>query len=124
MNTKVAIHGDNVVFEVSGIHKVLSFKRTMTVALAHVKSVSTERAGWGPSKHFRILGSFLPGVVKDGRFVTRGGLIFSEMRHPDRCVTLALNSERYKQIIFEVADKESVAKMIRDAVARQRAGLA
>jgi hypothetical protein len=114
----VTIKGDKVVFELHGIDKILAIKSTMTVPLKHITSVSTEKVHWKPFRQLRLAGSFMPGVVKDGRYLTSDGLMFFEMRHTNKCITVTLDNETYRKIIFEVDDKESIAKMINDAIAK------
>ncbi len=116
----VTINGDKVVFELHGIDKILAIKSSITVPLRHIKSVSTEKVDWKPLKHLKVAGSFMPGVVKDGRYLTSDGLMFFEMRHTNKCVTVILDNETYGKIIFEVDGKESIAKMINDAIAKQK----
>jgi hypothetical protein len=116
----VTINGDKVVFELHGIDKILAIKSSITVPLRHIKSVSTEKVDWKPFKHLKVAGSFMPGVVKDGRYLTSDGLMFFEMRHTNKCITVTLDNEAYGNIIFEVDDKESIAKMINDAIAKQK----
>jgi hypothetical protein len=115
----VKIEGDKVVFELHGADRILAIKRTMAVPLRHVKSVSTETVGWKVTRHLRVMGSFMPGLVKDGRFLTSDGLMFFEMRHRDKCITVTLDNELYKKVIFEVDDKEAAARTISDAIAKQ-----
>jgi hypothetical protein len=117
---KVTINGDKIVFELHGIDKILAIKNSIIVPLSHIESVSTEKVGWKPLKHLRVAGSFMPGVVKDGRYLTSDGLVFFEMRHTNKCITVTLDNETYGKIIFEVDDKESVARMINDAIAKQQ----
>jgi hypothetical protein len=38
------------------------------------------------------------------------------MHDTKKCITVSLNNEKYKKIIFEVPDKEFAAKIIRDAI--------
>ena len=38
------------------------------------------------------------------------------MHDPDKCVTVSLDHERYKKIVFEVDDKEETAKKIVAAI--------
>jgi len=78
--------------------------------------VSTERVPWQPFKQMRVAGASLPGVVKDGRFLSSDGMMFFEMHDPDKCVTVNLDHERYRKIVFEVEDKEATAKQINDAL--------
>jgi len=116
----VTINGDKVVFELHGIDKILAIKSSITVPLRHIKSVSTEKVDWKPLKHLKVAGSFMPGVVKDGRYLTSDGLMFFEMRHTNKCITVILDNETYGKIIFEVDGKESIAKMTNDAIAKQK----
>ena len=120
MSGTVVINGDKVVFEVHGIDKILAIKTSITVPLSHIKSISTEKVDWKPFKHLKVAGSYMPGVVKDGRYLTSDGLVFFEMRHTNKCITVTLDNETYRKIIFEVGDKESVAIMINDAIAKQK----
>ena len=99
-----------------GIDEILSIKRTIKVPLKHVTSVSTERVTLKPKVQIKLVGARVPTVVKDGRFLTSEGMMFFEMHDPDKCVTVSLNHERYKKIVFEVEDKEAVAQKINEAI--------
>jgi hypothetical protein len=46
--------------------------------------------------------------------------MFFEMHHPDKCITVTLNHELYKKIIFEVEDKKNAAKIINEIINRDR----
>jgi hypothetical protein len=111
----VTIEGDQVVFELHGVDKFLAGKKRLAVPLEHIKSVSTENVNWGPFSHPQT-GSSIPSVVKDGSFRTSDGLTFFEMHHPDKCVTVTLEDEKYQKIIFEVDDKEATAELIKAAI--------
>jgi hypothetical protein len=112
----VTIEDGNLVFELNGVDEFLSIKRSISVPLQYVVSVSTERVPWQPFNQMKIAGASLPGVVKDGRFLSSNGIMFFEMHDPDKCVTVNLDHERYKKIVFEVEDKEATAKQINDAL--------
>lgn len=116
----VIVEGDQLVFEVSGVDEILSIKRRLAVPMDRVVSVSTEAVGWNPFRQLKVAGTDIPGVVKDGRYVTGDGLVFFEMHHTDRCITVTLDHETYKKVVFEVEDKEATAKLIEDALARRK----
>ena len=116
---KVRIENSDLVFELHGVDAILSIKRTIRVPLKHVTSISTERVTLKPKAQMRIVGARLPTIVKDGRFLTSDGMMFFEMHNPDKCITVSLNHETYKKIIFEVDDKEATAKEINDAIKSQ-----
>jgi hypothetical protein len=112
----VKIEDGNLIFELHGIDEILSIKRSISVPLKHVLSVSTAKVPWKPFKQLKIAGARLPGVVKDGRFLSSDGVMFFEMHDPNKCVTVSLDHEHYKTIVFEVEDKEETAKMINAAI--------
>ena len=117
----VSIENDEVVLELHGVDEILSIKRSMHIPLNKIVSVSTEEVSWGVFKTIKVAGTDLPGHYKDGRFyVPHEGLVFFEMHHPDKCITINLDHERYKQVIFEVDDKESAATLIRNAISNSQ----
>lgn len=116
MGGTVRIEGKALVLELTGVDEILSIKRSISVPLEHIVSVSTERVPWNPFQQLRVGGTNFPGVVKDGRYLTSDGMMFFEMHDPDKCITISLDHEHYKRIVFEVDDKDSAAKMINDAI--------
>lgn len=115
----IRIDKSDLVFELHGIDTILSIKRSIRVPIKHVTSVSTERVTLEPKFQMRLIGTRLPTVIKDGRFLTSKGMMFFEMHNPDKCITVSLNHEHYKKIVFEVDDKEAAAKKINDAIKLQ-----
>ena len=112
----IKIENGNLEFELHGVDEFLSIKRSITIPLDHVVSVSTEHVPWKPFKQLRIAGTSIPGVVKDGRFLSTKGVMFFEMHDPDKCITVNLDHEHYKKIVFEVEDKEAAAQEINEAL--------
>lgn len=116
MSGTVKIEGKNIIFEIHGADVILAIKRSITIPIEHVMSVSTDKVSWEPFQQLKVVGTGFPGIIKDGLYLSNDGLLFFEMHHPDKCITVTLNNEQYKKIIFEVQDKEYVAKIIRDAI--------
>jgi len=79
-----------------------------------------EHVNLKPKAQMRLVGARVPTIVKDGRFLTSEGLMFFEMHNPDKCITVTLNHEHYKKIVFEVDDKDETAKQINDAIGPKR----
>ncbi|MDE1769454.1 MAG: hypothetical protein KGI28_02730 [Thaumarchaeota archaeon] len=119
MSGTIKIEGKNLIFEIHGIDVILAIRKSITIPLEHVVSVSTDKVSWEPFQQLKVAGTSLPGVIKDGMFLSTDGLLFFEMHNTDKCITLSLNNEKYKKIIFEVEDKEFVAKTIRSALSRK-----
>jgi len=42
------------------------------------------------------------------------------MHDPESCITINLDHERYKKVVFEVEDKESAATMIENALSSEQ----
>ncbi len=118
MTGKISVENDNLVFTLTGVDRVLALKSKLTIPLKHVKSVSTAKADWNYFKMLKVAGTRIPELVVDGRFLSKEGLLFYEMHDPDKCITVELEDEKYKKVVFEVSDKENTAKMIQDAIDR------
>ncbi|MDE1816509.1 MAG: hypothetical protein KGI11_08130 [Thaumarchaeota archaeon] len=118
MSGTIRIDENNLVFEIHGIDTILSIRRTISVPLEHVTSVSTDKVPWQPFQQMKVAGTSIPGIIKDGMFLSSDGLLFFEMHDPDKCITVSLDHERFKKIIFEVQDKEDAAKKIQDGLAK------
>ena len=112
----VKIDDNNLVFEIHGVDVILAIRHTISVPLSHVASVTTDIVKWQPFQQLRVVGTSLPGVIKDGMFLSNEGLLFFEMHDPNKCITVSLKNEKFKKIIFEVHDKEHSAKDIQDAI--------
>ena len=98
----------------------MSLKRSISVPLEHVTSVSTEKFDEKWYKEIRLVGVRIPFVVKEGRMLTPDGLVFYEIHDPDKCVTVSLDHELYKKIVFEVEDKMATAELIRKAIQEKK----
>ena len=120
MTGKIDIENDNLVFTLTGIDKVLALKSKLAIPLNHVKSVSTEKADWNYFKMVKVMATRVPEIVADGTFVSKEGFLFYEMHDPDKCITVELENEKYKKVVFQVSDKESAAKIIQDALDKLR----
>ena len=116
MSGTIRIEGNNLVFEIHGIDIMLAIRKSITIPLEHVASVSTDKVPWEPFQQLRVAGTSLPGMIKDGMFLSKDGLLFFEMHDPNKCIAISLKNDKYKKIIFEVEDKESAAKTIHDAI--------
>ena len=116
MSGTVRIEGDTLVLELHGVDEILSIKRSIHIPLKHVVSVSTETIPWETFGVMKLVGANLPHVVKDGLFLSKEGRLFFEMHHPENCITISLDHETYKKIIFEVEDKESAAMLIENTI--------
>lgn len=96
--------------------ELLSMHGAFHLPYTHITSVST---GTVPQAWFRgfKIGTNIPGVKTAGTFITSEGTIFYDFHNPDRCLTLNLNHDTYRQVVVEVdADQDlgALAEAIRD----------
>ena len=119
MSGTVKIENDNLIFEIHGVDMILAIRRTISIPISHVVSVSTDAVKWQPFQQLKVAGTSIPGVIKDGMFLSNDGLLFFEMHDPNKCITVSLNHEKFKKIIFEVQDKEHATKVIQDALSKK-----
>src|SRR5256885_15923326 len=114
----IAVDGDQASFEVEGLDKLWALRSRLQLPLAHIVSVdaNTEQVGrWWNG--FKLLGTYVPGVLGAGTFYYQGELVFWDVHDPANAIILSLDHEHYKKLIIEVADPA-------DAIARLRSGIA
>jgi hypothetical protein len=61
----------------------------------------------------------VPGLFAAGTFYYHGELVFWDVRHLERTVIVSLDHERYKKLIIEVADPQSMVALL-NRTQRQR----
>ena len=80
--------------------KVWSLHRSFVIPLEHVREVKhgLPKSTWWEVK---MPGSFIPGVIKAGTFITRQGKEFwSVTRWGKQHITIELDHEKYRRIIL------------------------
>jgi hypothetical protein len=65
-----------------------------------------------------LVGTDVPGLFAAGTFYYHGELVFWDMHDPDKTIIVSLDHERYKKLIIEVADPETVAARLQTALQR------
>ncbi|MCL6559098.1 MAG: hypothetical protein K6U74_09905 [Firmicutes bacterium] len=115
----VAVTGDQVEIRLSILETVLTFHGTLHIPLRHIRSVSTdpvEHVWWTGVR----VGIGIPGA-SHGTFRTPNGLIFSDYRNGERCLSIELADEHYRRVIVEIdppQDKSQVQADIQRALAQ------
>jgi hypothetical protein len=118
VSATVSVHGSFAVVEPKGrMSKFAALKRKMRIPLASIRSVSTAHVPKNKIyMSIKVGGTALPPHFA-GRFYSPGtGLIFCALSNLDRCVILKLEGFRYREVIVQVDDKDTVAKEIRKAL--------
>ncbi|MBD1939018.1 hypothetical protein [Microcoleus sp. FACHB-68] len=82
-----------------------TLNKTFEIPLEHIEQVTNEEplSNWA---ELRAPGTFLPGVIKAGTYYTKQGKEFWYVTKDKNYLTLELNDEPYKRIIFTLDDNE------------------
>lgn len=67
------------------------------------------------------MGTNLPGVLAAGTFFSHGGLVFWDVRDPEKTVIVSLAHEHYKKLIIEVQDPAATASLLGGVTGRSDA---
>jgi hypothetical protein len=116
----VTLTADALVFEVEGLDRLWALRSRLEIPLTHVTDATFDPAEVGRWWHgWKLAGTDVPGLFAAGTFYYHGELVFWDVRDPARTIVVALNHERYKKLIVEVADPERVVADIRERLRRQ-----
>jgi hypothetical protein len=114
---QVKIDGDKASFEVEGWDKLWSLRSRLEIPLAHIKGARPDpdpAMGW--LEGLKLAGTDVPNLFKAGMFFQEGGLMFWDVRHPERAIVVDLDHERYRKLVIEVDDPKGISAMINDAL--------
>ena len=112
----VSVGAQALTVKFRGIHMFWTLKRRLDVPLNHVVDARMDPAFAASSPGWRLLGAELPGVVVAGRFISNGERAFWDLRNPTKAVVIELRGERYKRLVLEVDDPETVVEAIHRAL--------
>src|SRR3982751_156754 len=96
---EVTIDGDKAVFDVEGWHKLWSLRSRLQIPLAHIIGVRAEpdpAMGW--FEGLKIAGTDIPNAFRAGIFYQQGGLIFWDVSHPEKTISIDLEDEHFNKL--------------------------
>src|SRR5512142_776999 len=111
----IHLTADQVIVEIQGWHRLLSFRRGFQIPLTHVRGVTADPGAAGEPKGLRAPGTYVPGVLAVGTFYRDGERVFWDVRNPSRAVVIQLTDERYDRLVIEVADPRATVELIEPA---------
>lgn len=114
---RISIAGEKAVFEVEGVDKFWSLKSRIEVPLAHVTGVTIDpdaARGWWHG--FRMPGTQIPGLITAGTFYQHGRRVFYDVHDTDNTIVIALNHERYDQLVVEVSNPQIETQKLTSAI--------
>lgn len=103
----ISIADGMAVFDVQGMDKFWALKSQIRVPLVHITGVTIDpEAARGWWHGLRMPGTQIPGVITAGTFYQHGRRVFYDVHDTDNTIVIALNHEKFDQLIVEVADPE------------------
>lgn len=114
---QIELTPDRLIVRVTGIDRVLSMTSSLEIPLAHVTDaagdVEEARRLW---HGLRVGGVPIPGLLREGSFLSRGELVFWDVHDPARAVLISLRHEKYQRLVVGVDDPSETVSAIRGAV--------
>ena len=115
----VAVTNESLTVHVTGVDRILGFKSTITVPLAHVTEITQDATEAGKAFHgLRLPGTGIPGVLTAGSFLKTGEWTFWDVHDPDKAVIISLDHEHYSRLVVGVDDPGATVEAVRAALAR------
>ena len=117
----ITIENSIMSLKVEGSDRLWSLKSHLEIPLKHINEARTDieaASRWYDGR--KMGGTGIPGVFKAGTYLEKDGRMFWDVRHPEKAVIIGLLDERYKELIVEVEDPQSVVALINDAISRER----
>lgn len=99
--------------------EVLALHGSFEIPYTHIDEASSEApdSAAGFFKGVKI-GTNIPGVKTAGTFITASGTMFYDYTTGDRCLTLRLNHEHYREVVVEVDGDQDPSSLARSINAR------
>jgi hypothetical protein len=117
----VHVEGDRAVFEVEGFDRLWALRSRLEIPLAHILAVEANVDQVGRWWHgFKLMGTEVPGLLAAGTFYFHGELAFWDVHDPAKTIIVALDHERYKKLIVEVADPHETVDRLQAALTSAR----
>lgn len=110
-----------------GLARVVAVRNELRVPLAHVTDAypaPEQPQGWlHQLRQMHNSGTYIPGLVKSGTFMTVDGPVFYATHDLRRAVAIELEGERFRRLVVEPSPDESpaaCAERVRVAAAQVR----
>ncbi|MBC6988826.1 MULTISPECIES: hypothetical protein [Hymenobacter] len=110
---EVSREGEEIVFNVKGLHKLWAFKSRLQIPRQHILGARKDPEavkGWWHG--WRVPGTHIPGLLTAGTFLQDEKRIFWDVHHADKTVVIDLDHEDYNQLIIEVENPDEVVALL------------
>lgn len=122
---QIRIEGGELIVVLDGLARVVAVRHELRVPLAHVTDAypaPEQSRGWlHQLRQMHNAGTYIPGLVKAGTFMTVDGPVYYAAHDLRRAVAIELEGERFRRLMVEPAPDEApaaCADRIRQAAAQ------
>jgi hypothetical protein len=116
----VSIKGNDLVFEVQGVHKVLSFRSQLVIPLTHVRGATAHADVMEIPRGIRAPGTSIPGFIHAGTFHSQGDRMFWDVHDPTKAIVIELAHDDFARLVVEVEDPDATVGFIERALTSGR----
>ncbi|HEX4216416.1 MAG TPA: hypothetical protein VIA06_24115 [Candidatus Dormibacteraeota bacterium] len=114
---EIELTPDRLIVRVTGIDRILSMTSSLEIPLAHVTGADGDEEEARRIWHgLRVGGVPIPGLLREGSFLSHGELVFWDVHDPARAVVVSLRHEKYERLVVGVEDPGATVEAIRAAV--------
>ncbi|NNC29319.1 hypothetical protein [Longimicrobium terrae] len=118
---EITIRDDKLIVRVMGLNVLLAMRRRLIIPLASVTEIREEpNVSLWNVRGFRLPGTFVPGLIVAGTYVSPGYSAFWDVSRPARAIVIELDGGAYQKLIVDVEHPAEVVHQVREAIAKRR----
>ena len=110
--TKITFDNQNIILSIKGSHKLWALKSELQIPLSHIKQVRINKGEISRPKGWKLLGTYIPGIITAGTYRSHGKNVFCDFIHKEKTIIIDLQNDYYKQIVIEVKNPEASIEQI------------
>jgi hypothetical protein len=115
-----SINDNDLVLEVQGVHKVLSFRSRLVIPLTHVCGITAHADVMEIPRGVRAPGTSIPGFIHAGTFHSQGDKMFWDVHDPAKAIVIELADDDFARLVVEVEDPDETVGLIERALTSGR----
>ena len=119
--TEIECAEQGLIVHIQGADRIWALKSQIQVPWSHILGAEQDPAvvnNWENIdwQSLRAPGTYFPGVIKAGSFLSSGQWMFCDVHDPHKAITIRLSDEHYTRLVVEVADPDAALAAIGQAM--------
>lgn len=117
----ITVRDDKLIVLVCGLHVLWALRRRLVIPLSRVTEIRAEPdLSLRSVRGFRMPGTYVPGLITAGTYVSGGKSEFWDVSRPPHAVVIELDGGAYKRLVVDVADPAGTVRRVREAIGAHR----